>query len=207
MADQQECSELRELLDGLKVDADLYFGKAAQALEGVELSWPVRSAARRDLYWQELPYEIRGDATRLDRRLVSVIGQIARGMRNAPLISEADQRDVTTGAKAMRAALLLREFRSWDTEVLHDEGTVLGVTRAGQSDDEPVAPDAEILDLIAASPAPGYSGDGTPTETARYRPGTAFIMMWMDKVETRPRRRFRCGETGLCAIWHRSYQG
>lgn len=29
-----------------------------------------------------------------------------------------------TGTKAMRAALPLRQFRYWDTEVLHDEGTV-----------------------------------------------------------------------------------
>ena len=77
---------------------------------------------------------------------------------------------------------------------MNDEDIVLGVTRAGQSDDEPADPDVAgrtfadwavkidaILDLVAASPAFGYSGDGPPPETARYRPGTAFIMMWMDK--------------------------
>lgn len=204
MADQRECSELSELLDGLKIDAALYFRKAAQALEGVKaaqasegvtLSWPLpRPPARRDLYRQEMPYEICGDATRLDRRLVSLMGQIARSVRNAPLVSEADERDLMTGTKAMRAALLLREFRSWDAEVLHDEDIVLGVTRAGQSDDEPAAPHEAgrtfedwiekinaIVDLVAASPAPDYSGDRTPAETSRYRPGTAFIMMWMDK--------------------------
>jgi hypothetical protein len=94
----------------------------------------------------------------------------------------------------MRAALLLRQFHSWDAEVLHDEGIVLGVRPAGQSDDAPAGPDEAgrtfadwaqkinaIVDLVAASPVLGYSGDGTLAETARYRPGTAFIMMWMDK--------------------------
>jgi hypothetical protein len=100
-----------------------------------------------------------------------------------------------TGTKAMRAALLLRRFRSWNAEVLHDEDIVLGVTPAGQSDDEPSSPrDAgytfqewsdkisAVLDLIAASPDLGQVGGREGTEAARYRPGTAFIMMWMDKA-------------------------
>jgi hypothetical protein len=41
----------------------------------------------------------------------------------------------------MRAALLLRKFRSSTTEILHDEGTVLGVQPGGQSDDEPCPPE------------------------------------------------------------------
>lgn len=48
------------------------------------------------------------------------MGQAARTLRNAPLASEADQRDVMTGTKAMRAAPLLRRFPSWN------EDTVLG---------------------------------------------------------------------------------
>jgi hypothetical protein len=122
------------------------------------------------------------------------MGQVARTVRNAPLAPEADQRDVMTGTKTMRAALLLRRFRSWDIEILNDEDIVLGVTPAGQSDDEPLGPTeagqvfvgwaekiAAILDLIAASTAFGPIGGQEVTETVRYRPGTAFIMMWMDK--------------------------
>jgi hypothetical protein len=191
MTDQQDCSELSDLLDGLKTDAEGYFKKAALIFENFEFR---RRGPPRDEYWGELPEDIRGEARRLDRRLVSLMGQIARAVRNAPLLSEADRRDLVTGTKAMRAALLLREFRSWDAEVLHDEDIVLGVTPAGQSDDAPAGPDEAgrtfadwaqkinaIVDLVAASPAPGYSGDETLAETARYRPGTAFIMMWMDK--------------------------
>jgi hypothetical protein len=197
MTDQQECSQLSELLDGLRTDVDEYFEKAFDAIFDRDLQFKqpaVLGASERDKYWSRLTEEIRAEAKRLDRRLVSLMGQIARAVRNAPLTSEADQRDVMSGTKAMRAALLLREFRSWDTEVLNDEDIVLGVTRAGQSDDEPADPDVAgrtfadwavktnaILDLVAASPALGYPGAGTPAETARYRPGTAFIMMWMDK--------------------------
>jgi hypothetical protein len=124
------------------------------------------------------------------------MGQVARAIRNAPLASAADQRDVVTGTKAMRAALLLRHFRSWDTEILNDEDVVLGVTPAGQSEDQPSTPNeadrsftdwmekiSAILELIAASSELGLVDGRQVTEAARYRPGTAFIMMWMDKSQ------------------------
>jgi hypothetical protein len=206
MTDQQDNIDLRTLLEGLKVDAEGYFSKAKDALDGIKIDeWGVsfrhlsdlERLSARDRYWAELSEEIRSEAKRLYDRLVSLMGQVARTVRNAPLASEADQRDVMTGTKIMRAALLLRRFRSWDTEILNDEDIVLGVTPAGQSDDEPLSPTeavqvftggaekiSAILDLIAASTVLGPIGGQGGTETVRYRPGTAFIMMWMDKSQT-----------------------
>jgi hypothetical protein len=202
---QDETEQLRALFDGLKTDAAAYFNKAKAALP--DISDIIEDAARRitdrradvsarDEFWAELPDEIRSEAKRLDQRLVSLMGQVARAVRNAPLLSEADQRDVMTGTKEMRASLLLRRFRSWDVEVLNDEDVVLGVTPAGQSDDQASTPQdagqsfaawAEkidaILDLVAASIDLGPVGGRDTTEAARYRPGTAFIMMWMDKSQ------------------------
>lgn len=143
MTDQEEDVQLKALLGGLKTDAERYFKRAAKALDGVsiaESAFPFRQLGarerldERDRYWAVLPKRIRSDANRLNDRLISLMGQIARTVRNAPLASEADQRDVMTGTKSMRAAVLLRRFRSWDTEVLNDEDIVLGVTPAGQSD-------------------------------------------------------------------------
>ena len=173
MTDHQESIDPRTLLEGLRLDAEGYFTKAEEALDDVIIEeWTVRSRylsdaerpSARDQCWVQLPEEIRAEANRLQDRLVSLMGQVARTVRNAPLASEADQRDVITGTKAMRAALLLRRFRSWNAEILNDEDIVLGVTPAGQSDDEPLSPTeagqvfagwAEkvraILDLIAAS--------------------------------------------------------
>ncbi len=181
------------------MDAKGYFKKAEEALDGMPVPGPfhrLAHKAERDMYWTELPKEIRSEATRLNDRLVSLMGQAARTVRNTPLASEADQRDVMTGTKAMRAALLLRRFRSWDTGILNDEDIVLGVTPAGQSDDEPLSPTeagqvfadwaekiSAILDLVAASTALGPVGGREVAETVRYRPGTAFIMMWMDKSQ------------------------
>ena len=109
MTDQQEGSELSELLDGLRTDANEYFEKAFDTIfdANLRLRQPDDPAfsPRRDKYWWRLTEEIRAEAKRLDRRLVFLMGQIARSVRNAPLTSEADQRDVMTGTKAMRAAL------------------------------------------------------------------------------------------------------
>lgn len=73
---------------------------------------------------------------------------------------------------------------------------MLGIRPASQSDDYPLSPDraarsftqsaaryGEILQLVEASEAlSATSLDQTArTAASRYRPGTAFIMMWMDK--------------------------
>ncbi len=200
MTDQQEDDQLGALLDGLKTDAARYFEKAAEALPAVDDAderWAALRRVERDEYWEKLSEEIQSEAKRLNDRLVSLMGQVARSVRNAPLASEADQRDVMTGNKAMRAALLLRRFRSWDTEVLNDEDIVLGTRPAGQSDDEPFTPTeagrtfsewtekiSAIVDLVTVSPELGpVIGQQVTAEAVRYRPGTAFIMMWMDKSQ------------------------
>jgi hypothetical protein len=127
--------------------------------------------------------------------LLTLTGRIADAVRSASLVSEADQRDIMMGTKAMRAALLLRDFRYWTAEVLHDEGTVLGVQPPGQTDDAPSSPETAkrsfnswqekiegILDLGVASPGAGISGGEAGSGPAtRFRPGTAFIMMSMDR--------------------------
>jgi hypothetical protein len=203
MTNETEESELHRLLAGLKIDAEAYFKKAEKLLDGVEISessfgWILSDQPRnwdeRDQYWSKLPDGLKDEARRVDNRLVSLMRQVARASQNAPLSSEADQRDVQTGTKAMRAALLLRRFRSWSTEVLNDEDVVLGVKPAGQSDDEPFPPleagrtfsewaekIESIIDLAATSPDLGPIAGHQPVETVRYRPGTAFIMMWMDQ--------------------------
>ena len=148
-----------------------------------------------DYFWQKLPGRLREESRGLVNRSLELAGFIAAAVGKAPLASEADQRDVMTGTKAMRAAILLRHFHSWTADVLHDEGTVLGVQPAGQSDDDPSAPEVarrtfaswkgkikDILDLVSAARDPGIIGrNAFSTAPVRYRPGTAFIMMSMDK--------------------------
>lgn len=187
-------NKLIVLLDALKKDTEEYFDRTETIL--VTVPRPDRwSHYDRDHFWTELPPDVHDEAAKLSDRLLTLAGHIADAVRKAPLASEADQRDVMTGTKAMRAALYLRQFHSWTTEVLHDEGTVLGVQPAGQSDDNPSAPETarrsftdwmgrirSILDLVVASHILGQAGTETVSlPPARYRPSTAFIMMSMDK--------------------------
>ena len=196
MTDQPEQGALGASFRALRRDAEAYFHQADTALE--EIPRPDKWArSDRDHFWVELPAPVREEAGKLVERLLALAGPIADAVRNASLASEADQRDVMTGTKALRAALLLRQFHSWTAEVLHDEGTVLGVQPAGQSDDDPSPPEiarrsfadwagktGDILDLVAASHGLGPVGrEALPTAPARYRPGTAFIMMPMDKSQ------------------------
>ena len=202
--DNQE-TELGRLLAGLCANAATYFQRTQEALEGVEISearfpgapFDAETPSERDRYWSELSIEIREEAMRLENRLVSLMGQVTRAVRSAPLSSEADQRDIMTGTKAMRAALQLRRYRSWEAQILNDEDTVLGVRPAGQSDSEGAEPSAagevftewakkisSIVDLVAASAKIGGAPiGGSQLEPVRYRPSTAFIMMWMDPAK------------------------
>ncbi len=143
MTDIAEPESLYASLDSLQNDAEVYFDKAGIALENIPRPdrWSTDSGPNhRDHFWAALPPERREKAEMLAERLLALTGQIANAIRNAPLASEADQRDVMTGTKAMRASLFFRSFRSWTTEILHDEGTFLGVQPGGQSDDAPSAP-------------------------------------------------------------------
>jgi len=193
MSDQLEHGTLSVSFDQLAIDSESYFEKAEAALTNVqrEENW---QRFERDHFWAGLPPNLREEAISLAERLISLAGVIAPAVRNAPLASEADQRDLVTGTKAMRAALLLRRFSSWTTEVIHDEGTVLGVQPAGQSDNQTCSPEtarrtfadwketiSAILDLVSASRSLGPVGELDVTAPARYRPNTAFIMMSMDK--------------------------
>jgi hypothetical protein len=135
------------MLDVLKMDGEAYFDRTEAALKVVPR--PSRwMHDNRDHFWAELPQELRDEAGRLTERLLALAGYIADAVGKAPLASEADQRDVMTGTKAMRAAFFLREFRSWTTEVLHDEGTVLGFSRR----DSPTMTQAHPRLPDAASP-------------------------------------------------------
>lgn len=198
MADTSDPREPAELLGSLGASANAYFDKAEAALTHVSRAnrfFMPSAKARRDYYWAELPQDLRDEARKLSKALVSTARTISSTIKNSSLVSEADERDVLTSIKVMRAALLLREFRSWSAEVLHDEGRVLGVHPAGQDDDFAHSPEdarisfsesnekvRAILDLAYASPGFAPASQVSGTTSARIRPNTAFIMMSMDKA-------------------------
>ncbi|MBA3773786.1 MAG: hypothetical protein H0X13_15235 [Ramlibacter sp.] len=131
-------------------------------------------------------------------RVVRYSAQVAEAMRAAPLVGGADLADLRHATKAMRASLQLRRYRFEEIEVLNDEDRVLGVRPATQSDDETLPPlEADvvfydntstilrILTFVEASAdlsPPGPAAPASSIDAPRYRPGTAFVMMWMDSA-------------------------
>ena len=118
-----------------------YFPKVAQALSGVSEGDPYGEPGDADFFWSELPNKLQIEAKTIVGALVQLVREIIPLAQRSPALTDADQRDIGFVVKEMRAALQLRHYRHWDVEVLHDEGTVLGVQPSGQSEDKPLHPE------------------------------------------------------------------
>ena len=125
--------------------------------------------------------------------MLTVVRTLANWIRQPSLLTEADRRDLSTWTKSLRACLRLRRYYGWDSELLHDEGWVLGIQQAGQSDTDPLHPkqarcnfvrDIDNLDslvgLLEVSPTLWSEQQVNPQTLATYQPNTAFIMMQID---------------------------
>ena len=149
----------------------------------------------RNGYWDRLSHERHLQSQKTQEMLFNVVALIIPTLKASPVLDVSDEKDVGRCIKRMRAALKLRRFRSWEIEVLHDEGTVLGVNPPGQSEDECSSPvDAKnaffecieqlegIAQLLKITPAnlPDGLPEKNPNLSQSYRPNTAFIMMPID---------------------------
>lgn len=187
--------DIKELADGIStliVEAKAFFDAAiAECGEDPAPHWMNRDEGR-NAYWDKLTQETRKLSQKSQETLLNVIALIIPTLKASPVLDMSDERDVGRCVKRMRSALKLRKFRSWDIEVLHDEGSVLGVNPPGQSEDECSPPvDAwnaflecveqleGITQLLKITPA--NVPDGLPAKNPNlsqsYRPNTAFIMM------------------------------
>ena len=167
-----------------------------------------------DFYWSKLEESDQQTSMDLGSELMSVIGTIANCMKQSSLLAEADRTDLGVWTKGIRASLRLRRYRAWDTEVLHDEGMVLGVQPAGQSDDDPASPLAArqvferhishlfgLVDLLEASPAIQSDEFRTnPQVTAEYEPNSAFVMMQINSGMPELEDRYNTIKEGFAAF-------
>jgi hypothetical protein len=112
-----------------------------------------------------------------------------------PYLTRTDRIDLGHAIKGLKLALQLCRYRYWDTDVLHHEGTVLGVQSAGQTDDDGIysndsaqifencfrriAGIVELVSPIAIKHAEHVIED-REQKSSTFKPDTAFIMMWMD---------------------------
>lgn len=187
-------SDLRVLFEELSRSAHAYFIRAAREAEPrAEDGWLHGRVA--DHYYSQLSDETRLQARALVDKALRYCSQLASAARSAPLAGAEDQMDIREASKRLRGALRLREYIFRDLEVVNDEDRVLGVRQPSQSENKALHPTdaqmvfddgmfavSQVLKLVEASDnlaAPPQPLEALPAGT-KYRPGTAFIMMWMD---------------------------
>lgn len=129
----------------------------------------------------------------LSGRLAKLTLKIMEDSKSSPLVSEVDHLDLRVALKEMLAALRFHKYRHWETHVLNDEDRVLAVEPAGQEEDtcrfsdakkefrEATAKVKRIMGLIFPSDTPVATALARSESPGikRYRPNTAFIMMWI----------------------------
>lgn len=182
-------SEILAELDALLESANSYFDRAAAGFyDADDQGW-----FDPEPFWPKLPEPLRDESVELIGRLIPLGKRVAGVCKNSLLVTDADMRELTVEVKRLRAALLLRKFHFQEADAIHDEGMVLGFRPATQSEFSTLSPNsakrvfqssfAELMRIVQlADDEPGEQADGLarPGEIGRYRPNTAFIMMWMD---------------------------
>ena len=180
----------RNRLERLNKDGLAYFAD----LEGLPRTPPLHFQPEADHYWSKLDERSRQTSFKLQTELIQVIRTITNCIKQASFLTEADRSDLGTWTKSLRASLRLRRYDAWEIEVIHDEGAVLGVRPAGQSDTAPAHPDEArrnfqqnisnllgLVDLLDISPTLATdSFRANPQATTEYETDTAFVMMQID---------------------------
>jgi hypothetical protein len=129
------------------------------------------------------------------REITRLVAKIIETSKSSPLVSDVDRSDLRVALRQLLASLNFRRYHHWTTNVLSDEDRVLGVEPPGQREDDCKYQDAvnqfnkacenlaRILNLLVPSDTPEATAiaRSETTNIKRYRPNTAFIMMWISK--------------------------
>lgn len=185
---------LSELKD-IHIEGTRFFNIASGVLEDVTFSEPYGRPCERDEFWEKLPEPLQEVATLLISRVIENAPLIAESARMTPYLTQTDQIDLGHAIKGMRSSLRLCRYRYWNPDVIHDEGTVLGVQPAGQSDGEGILPReaaqvfedcyrrivglVELVNPLTVEHAE-QKIEKRGQLSSSFQPDTAFIMMWMD---------------------------
>lgn len=187
-----DTEELSEKIESLSKEAKSFFNSAyIDVDEEFEPPWMKRNEAP-NAYWEMLQQETRNLSQKTQESLLNFVAMIFPTLKSSPVLDESDEKDIGRCVKRMRASLRLRNYRSWDIEVIHDEGEFRGISPPGQSEDDNSPPSNAkkaffdclerlegIIQLLKISPT--YLPNGLPQKNPNlsqsYRPNTAFIMM------------------------------
>ncbi len=193
---QEEIETVRNEAQKMWTEAQGYFDRVAALLPDLQPGYAWWRSQPGGV-WSYVPEEERKLVPLLVRRTKEIVLRTIEGAKLSPLLGEADLGDLRIAMRRMHSALYFRRYQHWETEVLHDEGTVLGVRPAGQTEDD-IGPDdakqdffsgfekiMEVSQLLSPSGAnlPRAIVSSDVRSIRRYRPNTAFIMMWIDSSQ------------------------
>jgi hypothetical protein len=170
---------------------------ARDAAEELFRAWAMAIEADSGRVWAigEVPKDLLSQSKKASTEFHRALVRTAALVRKSPMFGNADQQVIQLVVRRIDAALRMRNYREWDSEVLHDEGTVLGV-RPGGSEEDPLVYPSDALAIIdkaivqvdrrlsiltaEAEAANAESVTLAAVGSLPVRPGTAFIMMMMD---------------------------
>lgn len=191
----QDMRELKIKLGEIYRRANQYF-KNAQELMQKTPKGPMASDVYRieREFWSYMPEAERQTGETIVSDLIELMSEVATAVRQSPLLDDADQREIVTYTKTMRAAFYFRKYMHRPPEAIYEDGMVVGVSPAQQAEEavgikraqaffEPAyTATLKIVDLIGPGSAREPLSSSTPSRpVSKYRPNTAFIMMWMDQ--------------------------
>lgn len=179
-------------IESLRISVFDYFDKCALALdEIIKLNWIQLDP---NYYWSHIPNDLCVEAERLIERLVSIGQKIVLICKNSLLVDNADLGEIPILIKRMRSVIRLKKFYYSQADAVYDEGTVLGFRPASQEEGDSVEPESakgiynssnndirRIVQLADDYGAVSASeSTNKTTQLNKYRPNSAFVMMWMD---------------------------
>lgn len=183
------------LLYEIRSRADDYFGNVIAEMTQERQKEILFAARYDDDLWRHLSDANREAADDISRSVVGLAHLVAPAIQRSALLTETDERVAGFALKGMRAALRLMRFVYHEMEVLNDEDRVLGIRPPSEHEVSVTPVEAQeifktfslsLMDrLELADPQEiGVHDRGVVVRKpipAGWRPGTAFIMMWMSK--------------------------
>ena len=124
---QELIADLHKRCSDVSESGTAFFSQASHEVEGKVYRSSVREAFSEELLAQA--ESVRSEVRDLAACLVDAA-------QSSPLMGREDISDAVTAMKTALAALRLKDYQRWDTQVLSDEDTVLGVRQAGQTEQE-----------------------------------------------------------------------
>ncbi|MGH9891502.1 MAG: hypothetical protein ACREA0_05860 [bacterium] len=193
MVDNTDVESLRKGILNIRSESSEYLKRAAETIDRVTREGARLRGNREE--WDLITDEEREVALGLIGRIKEISNPIFRAVTASPLLGETDRVDLRIAFRRMTSALHLRLYWWHDAQVVHNEDIVVAVHPARQ-EERPIHPgDAfeyfghgcdrvvDILGLVSLAETDLASAI-VSTQTrpiGKYRSGSAFIIMWMDK--------------------------